>query len=437
MSLHKFDLPSGGDCTINVTSLMLQLGNISALAESQQTELFSQVKQACNPENHNQWKSDLYKDFPEYMVPNRFLSLYVPPVLLALGTFGNLLSFIIMAKSMLKVSTYSYLAVLAIMDILVLYVGLLRMWVGQFSMDVQHTSNAMCKLVNFLGYVSSDTSVWLIVAVTIERFIAVKFPLRAPRMCNVHRARFVILLIVTIICCINAHIIWTVELQYISNNGTKCDASLIHLVLVKDVWPWVDAAIYSFVPFYVISILNSLIVRQVLFARKRRSQMQHVELTSKYSSFVNKSQLKKSNESSKKLTIMLLAVSFTFLLTTLPMNLLQIVSAFFGSVADDAKRFAQMTLGRTIVELLMYVNHSINFFLYCATGRKFRRQVKIMACLCCSGKLMQYLKRERRRGGGGSPTTSYRLSRLNSFSSPRSVVIENDRRFIVGNNGKV
>ncbi|XP_045203461.1 probable G-protein coupled receptor 139 [Mercenaria mercenaria] len=434
MALHKFELPSGEDCSLNVTSIMIELGNISEIEK--QTELFSKLKQACISGNHDEWKQNLYRDYPQYMLPNRFLSLYIPPVLLALGTIGNLLSFIIMAKSMLKVSTYSYLAVLAIMDILVLYVGLLRMWVGQFSVDAQHTSNSMCKLVSFLGYVSSDTSVWLIVAVTIERFIAVKFPLRAPRMCNVHRARLVIILIVTIICCINMHIIWTVELQYTSNNNTKCDASMEHQVLVKDVWPWVDAAIYSFVPFYVISILNSLIVRQVLFARRRRSQMQHIELTSKYNSFVNKSQLRKSNESNKKLTIMLLAVSFTFLLTTLPMNLLQIVSAFFGSVADDAKRYAQMTLGRTIVELLMYVNHSINFFLYCATGRKFRRQVKIMACLCCSGKIAKYFKREKRRGTA-SPTTSYRLSRFNSFSSPRSMIIENDKRFVVGPNGRV
>lgn len=363
------------------------------------------------------------------MEPNRFLAMYVPPILLALGTFGNLLSFIIMAKNMLKVSTYSYLAVLAVMDIMVLYIGLLRLWVGNFSTDIQHTSNAMCKLVNFLGFVSSDTSVWLIISVTIERFIAVKFPLRAPRMCNVHRARVVIILIITIICCTNAHIFWTVELQYTSQNESRCDASIMHQTLVKDIWPWVDAAIYSFVPFVIISILNSLIVRQVLFARKRRSQMQHIELTARYSSLMNKQHAKKSNESNKKLTVMLLAVSFTFLLTTLPMNLLQIVSAFFGSVADDAERYAQMTLGRTIVELLMYVNHSINFFLYCATGRKFRRQVKVMVCLCCRGNLGKIIKRERK---GPSPTTSYRLSQLNSFSCPKSLIIEADRRFVVG-----
>ena len=35
----------------------------------------------------------------------------------------------------------------------------------------------------------------------------------------------------------------------------------------------------------------------------------------------------------------------------------------------------------TISEMLMYVNHSINFFLYCATGKKFREQLRNLAKL--------------------------------------------------------
>ncbi|BFZ19902.1 hypothetical protein BsWGS_22941 [Bradybaena similaris] len=43
---------------------------------------------------------------------------------------------------------------------------------------------------------------------------------------------------------------------------------------------------------------------------------------------------------------------------------------------------AQFRLIHTITELLMYTNHSINFFLYCATGNKFRQQVlDLLRCL--------------------------------------------------------
>ncbi|XP_052788786.1 probable G-protein coupled receptor 139 [Mya arenaria] len=394
-------MPNGGKCSINV-SVLLQQFQDQGIDEPDYMDVLTAMQDECLPNNPTALRREIWDDFPEYMEPNRILNLYVPPILLVLGTIGNLLTFIIMSGNMLKASTYSYLAVLAIMDILVLYVGLLRMWVGSFAIDIQHASNWLCKLVTFLGYVSSVTSVWLIIAVTIERFIAVKFPLRAPRICNVYRARVVILAIVVATCLLNMHIIWTVELQTKDHNGTltsECEASQLHRVLVMEVWPWVDAAVYSLFPFVIISILNVLIVRCVLSARKQRSHMQNLGGTTKFLA-VNKQQGgKRPNESSKKLTCMLLAVSFTFLITTLPMNILLLVRAFTEEKNKDLnsheykKQFAQMTLARTIVELLMYVNHSVNFFLYCATGRKFRREPRFRP---------QWRKRDKRETARGN-----------------------------------
>ena len=108
--------------------------------------------------------------YPEYRL-NKTLLYYVPPVLLFLGTFGNLLSFIIlMNRTMRKFSAYIYLAVLSLTDILVLYVGLLSMWVGELtSYYVRDQSDWSCKIYNVLGCTVSDYSVWLIIAVTVER----------------------------------------------------------------------------------------------------------------------------------------------------------------------------------------------------------------------------------------------------------------------------
>ncbi|KAL4219423.1 hypothetical protein ACF0H5_022003 [Mactra antiquata] len=427
----SFDTLGSADeeCAFNITSIMMELGNYQS-----EVEIFARIQEECMQDvmySTDEVRRNLTRQFPEYMRPHMFLTMFVPPVLLCLGTFGNMLSFVIMAKNMLKGSTYSYLAVLAVMDILVLYIGLLRMWIGNFSIDVQHTSNIMCKVVNFLGFVSSHTSVWLIIAVTIERFIAVKCPLRAPRICTVNRARFVVLGIITIICGLNVHIFWTVELQETPNHGFVCEAS--H-VFSRDIWPWVDAAIYSFIPFGIITILNSLIVRKVLYARRKRTLLQHTQITTKYSNFScsskQSSQRQRANESNKKLTIMLLSVSFTFLLTTLPMNALQIVSAFVGNVTG--KRYAQMMLGRTIVELLMYMNHSINFFLYCATGRKFRKQVRDLLCRCSYCRFTGCFNRINSKMAG-SPTASFRLSRLNSCKTARHMMIEKEKRYIVRN----
>ncbi|ESO90968.1 hypothetical protein LOTGIDRAFT_122346, partial [Lottia gigantea] len=115
---------------------------------------------------------------------SKLLLLYVPPILIILGTFGNLFSFIILRRRpMLKVSTYFYLASLAIADSLVLYIGLLRMWINELTgIDAQDLTNWLCKLTCVLGYVCSDFSVWLIIAVTVERYIVVCHPFKANQM---------------------------------------------------------------------------------------------------------------------------------------------------------------------------------------------------------------------------------------------------------------
>ncbi|KAI8759308.1 FMRFamide receptor, partial [Biomphalaria glabrata] len=141
------------------------------------------------------------------------LYLYVSPVLLILGTLGNLFSFIILRrKQMLKVSSYLYLATLAIVDTVVLYCGLLRHWIRELAqVDIQDTSDGACKFIVTISYVSSDLSAWLITAVTVERYIVVCFPFRASSMCNVSRAKKVIALLIFIILSINVHFLWTVE----------------------------------------------------------------------------------------------------------------------------------------------------------------------------------------------------------------------------------
>ncbi|KAH3793947.1 hypothetical protein DPMN_147475 [Dreissena polymorpha] len=239
MASHENQAPSLVQCNLNLSHMVAEL----TAGGFDYADIIMALKESpgCKQTNENvDLRGDILGNFSEYMESDRNLQLYVPPILLVLGTVGNFLSFVIMSRNMFKISTYSYLALLAIMDSFVLYIGLLRMWISHFAVDIQIMSNWMCKLVTFVGYVSSVTSVWLIIAVTIERFIAVKFPLKAKRMCNVVRARMVILSITLATCLLNSHIFWTVELRSHDINGTlsyKCDASLDHVLLIKKFGP--------------------------------------------------------------------------------------------------------------------------------------------------------------------------------------------------------
>ncbi|KAK3086233.1 hypothetical protein FSP39_015597 [Pinctada imbricata] len=316
--------------------------------------------------------------FVEYRI-HQALQLYVPPLLLTIGIIGNVLSFYILRhKTMTRHTTNLFLAVLSIADSQVLFIGLFRKWIDVLiGTDIQTESDFLCRTVAVVAYTSSQFSVWLIVSVTVERYIVVCHALRASRICNIRRSRKLVVSLALVLFALNFHFFFTIGVQteiFQDDVVKRCDALSSFHTLVTKVWPWIDALVYSIMPTLTIIVLNVLIIRQVLIATYGRGILQNGHLIQVE---VRRQRTKDSNA---KLTIMLLTVSFTFLVTTLPMNIVMITSLFSVSEDSDPRNDAKMWLIRTTAELLMYLNHSINFFLYCATGQKFRNIVIRLIC---------------------------------------------------------
>ena len=383
MSLAAMLQPSP-DVVLNVTTILLL---INRLTPGDRALLYNQLGVTDEEGiihllgNQNTVSDASYEEqlmeYNDYRA-HKELRRYVPPLLLFLGTVGNILSFVIlMQRPMRKFSTYIYLAVLSVTDTLVLYVGLLRLWTQEISGHDIRNLNWVCKVINVIGYTVSDYSVWLIIAVTVERYIAVCHPLRAHSMCNRKRALTVISFLLCLMFTINLHFFWTADVvsyQHGDEMIEQCAGLDAFKTLVVDIWPWVDAIIYSFLPFVSILVLNALIIRQVIRARRHRTELQSSSV------YREQKHARQQQESNYKLTVMLLTISFTFLLTTLPVNISLIATAFWNPYVKDLKVVAKFTLIRTITELLMYTNHSMNFFLYCATGQKFRQQLGWLLC---------------------------------------------------------
>jgi hypothetical protein len=334
------------------------------------------------------------------------LLLYIPPLLLVLGTIGNILAFIVLVKNSRKVSTYHYLYVLAVMDLLLLMTGLLHVWIKQLTgIFIQDEADWLCKLFVFVGFFSSDASVWLIIAVTVERWIAVQMPLKTSIICTPRRTKLSIIGVLTAIASVNSHFLWSMELQ--STNGTEtykkkeCAPSPQYAHLINNVWPWVDAIIYSFAPFVIISAVNFMIVTTVCAARRRREGLL---LSSKQKKL-------ESRRANSKLTMMLLALSFSFLFLTLPMNIMMIATVFWNKESHSPEENSTFTLIKTIAELLMYTNHTVNFMLYFVTGQRFRQQFSKIIIPCKT--VWEQPRNECER----TQQTAHNMKRLGSWNS--------------------
>ncbi len=117
--------------------------------------------------------------------------IYVSPIILFFGILGNTLSFVVLtSRALRRVSTYNYLAVLSVADSLVLLIGLLPRWLAMAvgGDDIRDHSLLICRVSYALSMTVSDYAVWLLVAVTVDRYVAVVHSLSASTYCTRGRA---------------------------------------------------------------------------------------------------------------------------------------------------------------------------------------------------------------------------------------------------------
>lgn len=105
------------------------------------------------------------------------------------GTIGNTLCFIIMRGKTLKATSAGvFFSYIAIWDTATVYVGQLLFLVG-YAGGVQlipyHPWS--CKIIFFLLFSCGDIAVWLLLAATVDRFIAITFPLKVKTLCTPKR----------------------------------------------------------------------------------------------------------------------------------------------------------------------------------------------------------------------------------------------------------
>ncbi|XP_053405382.1 CX3C chemokine receptor 1-like [Mercenaria mercenaria] len=301
------------------------------------------------------------------------LGLYGYPVILILGTIGNIVTLLVMLrKKMRRRTTCFYMSMVAVFDTLVLYFACLRQWLALLQgTDALTLSSAACKIFNFFSYAFFDVSVWLLVLMTVERFLVVQFPLQSLKISSIARARIAVLVLIIIMVLVNAHFFWTVYLDERQRCNYLEDFEHFH----DNIWPWIDATVYSFLPFLLLLIFNVLII----IIHRRSINLRRTTLQ------IGKPRTRRSNQGTQlRLTAMLLIVTFTFLFLSAPnVILICIRNKYFdfSLQVDDFRDIAVFRLVSTVTMFCLYVNHAVNFLLYCISGQMFRRELwKLLTC---------------------------------------------------------
>ena len=309
---------------------------------------------------------DSYTEYQVAMV----LVNYMFPVVIFTGTIGNVLSFFVLTRRRLRdTSVYIYLAILACADNGVLYLSAFKTWVrAVFNWELLHVSDFGCRFIMWLFLVSLHMSAWLVVTVTTDRFLVVWFPFRASSLCNSKRAKITIMMMVFLIMLYNLHVFWTLGLRYYHDGKiTACGPSMDDYFMLE-IFPVMKLVSYSILPFIIVLLLNLAITIKLWSNR--------VAITRATSDSDTGSA---SRASQNRITVMLLTVSFVWLILTAPFTLWSLLRDPSGGTTQRARNF----LFKTLCFFLLYVNHGINFYLYCLAGRRFRQDLHDVMCAPC------------------------------------------------------
>lgn len=349
---------TNGTYLCNLTSLT---GSIVSSASG--TEFFrfrvnlseGNLTQSCrSPDSPVDWERELYKT----------LWQTVPPVLLIIGLAGNLLVMAVLhVMKFTKNVALFFFFVMALSDCSVLIVVLLRYWLKEtFSVDLRALSDPGCKIMFFLTYFFMDLSSWTLAAVTVERCLVIRFSLRASTLVTVTRARIAVVVIVVILTGINGYLLFT---QRIGPDGScgSFEGDAIYF-FDEHVFVWIDLFVLAVLPFSVMLGCNIVIVREVRGNVSRHKGLGPADMDKNKNS---------GTSSVSSITLMLLAVNFYFLVTTIPVSVYFIMDTFMRDVVEKEPAVGvKMDLAWTVCYLLQFTNYSLNFYIYVARGRRFR-----------------------------------------------------------------
>ncbi|OXU23139.1 hypothetical protein TSAR_013011, partial [Trichomalopsis sarcophagae] len=197
-----------------------------------------------------------------------------------------------------------------------------------------------------------------VVAFTVERFVAVCYPLRRQWMCTVNRAKI-------LISCVTAAGLVLCSPVLLYSRPRLLENSAKPVCYIAEGWDKVASAlnfldtILTFaLPFSLIVVLNSLIVRAVWHVDSVRTSLKARASTKDSPPAVHQA----------RVTKMLLVVSSVFFCFNLPAYAMRVYAYLQADGAATEVEF----LAQKACNLLFNTNFGISFGLYCASGQNFR-----------------------------------------------------------------
>lgn len=215
----------------------------------------------------------------EYAIAS-FVSAIVLIAISIVGFIGNSLSFYVFTRPCMKISSINFLlSGLAIFDTLMALLGGPVFSVLGVCMPFEHSkichdvTSYLTVIVYPLAMASQTGSIWVLILITFERFIAVCFPLHARSICTLERAKITLAII-----CVSAagynlvrfreYQIIGIPTEFLNNSNAPDPPGSVFLepILRNDVYYakvyifWLNFLTHLFIPMVSLILMNGFII---------------------------------------------------------------------------------------------------------------------------------------------------------------------------------
>jgi hypothetical protein len=236
-----------------------------------------------------------------------------------------------------------------------------------------------------IGIMIQTARNWVTVTVTIERFVAIKYPLKAPQICTIRNVRLCVLVVVLFSVSFNVPRFFATEDYHCLDAWTN--ETVTELTGRTD---FLYATVYSVFLYYVFIAIGPLIILVLLNIQLmiiiRRSERERERMG------IRSGQSQRSD-----VNRMLIFVISIFITCETP-------AAIYQVLVTSGEPWIDYIMPLT--NMLVTLNSSVNFFAYCLAGSKFRKILKNM---------FRHSRRLKRNGESSDSQSTY----ITRFSSSR------------------
>lgn len=316
----------------------------------------------------NATPNSLWEIYERHCPEATLIDKYLTPNVYIIGFPGNILALVIWLQKRMRNSSGYYLAALALADLMFLLLQIVYELNEKWRircLDIEF----VCEFYPIVFLSCQYLSPLLVLAFTVERYISICHPFSREKFCTTKRAKIVITCLFIFSFLINGiqGYFWHFD------SGGRCS---LRPEVVKNgessfwsIWTWsVEALVFFLVPILIL-VFNILVIVEA----RRLSKFETTQLQSR-------------PHKNQATTVMLLAVSFYQIFTTLPVTI--VVTLYYSFPTGEPtnlnppdaiwQRHFDYVFIKTIIEEIGLTHYACNFYIYLITGKVFRQEFKRM-----------------------------------------------------------